>query len=95
MDIPQTSVAKGKDEPAKKDDQVDQPTGGYYYDDTTGYEIYDDDDEPEEEDGDNAESQHTDGTATLAAAQSSLSVATLHRERSLPRWRGSDCALSN
>jgi ribosomal 30S subunit maturation factor RimM len=55
MDISQTSVAKGKDESANKDDQVDQPDGGYYYDDTTGYEIYDEENEPEEEDVDNTE----------------------------------------
>lgn len=49
MDISQTPVTEGKDEPAKKDDQADQPSGGYYYDDTTGYEIYEGEDEPDEE----------------------------------------------
>jgi hypothetical protein len=56
MDISQTSVTDGKDEPAKKDDQADQTPGGYYYDDTTGYEIYDGEDEPDEEESDKLES---------------------------------------
>ena len=55
MDISQTSVSEGKDEPAQKDDQIDQPSGGYYYDDTTGYKIYDGNDEPEEENGGDTE----------------------------------------
>lgn len=59
MDISQTCVSEDKDEPAKKDDQADQPCGGYYYDDTTGYKIYDGEDETEEENGDDRESsQH-------------------------------------
>ena len=55
MDISQTSVTKGKDEPAKKDDQTEQPSGGYYYDDTTGYEIYDGEDEPDDEENGDTE----------------------------------------
>ena len=56
MDISQTPVTGGKDEPAKKDDQADQPCGGYYYDDTTGYEIYEGEDDQDEEESDEPQS---------------------------------------
>ena len=57
MDISQTPLTEDKDEPAKKDDQTDQPSGGYYYDDTTGYEIYDGEDETDEEESGDPDSQ--------------------------------------